>query len=196
MPVEKTIDAADLMSRLEEILEEIHRDGVVYFVRTSVDGAATAYLDEPRGKAFFVLGPEDVCGRVPALTDPELDAWSEAVDIRNVKSVLDLAPASCAYPKLVRDGICLAVGVSVSDYWEVRAGLGTDRVGAARDLVEDVLAGKVTRDTHPWVWEDDLLLFNVALLQRHDRDWLVDTLRQQRQRWRWLDVLACMSSGG
>ncbi len=76
----------------------------------------------------------------------------------------------------------------------------------ARALVRDVLAGGITPDTHPSVFDDDVLLFSVATVQRADPAWLLtqlaDTrypfagranvfyaLRDQHQRERGLEIL-------
>lgn len=43
-------------------------------------------------------------------------------------------------------------------------------------LIRSVLAGHVTRDNSPWVFEEDELLFAVARLEKTDPAWLVAAL--------------------
>ena len=42
-----------------------------------------------------------------------------------------------------------------------------------RALVLDVLAGAITPESHPWVFDEDVLLFSVRRLERDDAGWLL-----------------------
>lgn len=46
------------------------------------------------------------------------------------------------------------------------------RLDAAKKLVDDVLAGRVTPATDPAVFDDDLLYIQVGMLEQLDADWL------------------------
>jgi hypothetical protein len=45
-----------------------------------------------------------------------------------------------------------------------------------QQLIEDVLAGNVTPLTHPWVFDDDALLFAVRRIEAADPGWLLGQL--------------------
>jgi protein-tyrosine phosphatase len=55
---------------------------------------------------------------------------------------------------------------------------GSAAGGAERDLdlVREVLSGRATPDSEPWVFEEDELLFAVRRLERDDAEWLVAQL--------------------
>jgi hypothetical protein len=55
-----------------------------------------------------------------------------------------------------------------------------ERLEQARSLVRDVLAGGVTPETHPWVFDEDLLLFSVRGLEACDPVWLLAQLADTR----------------
>ena len=54
--------------------------------------------------------------------------------------------------------------------------MSNNRLSHARKTIEDVLCGEITEQSHPWVFDDDLLHFNVQLLERQDWAWLQDRL--------------------
>jgi hypothetical protein len=107
MPIEKPIDAADLMRRVEHVLDEIYHDCVVYLVRVAVDNT-------------FVLGPEKICGRVLGLVDPEY-GWPECVEVKDIKNVRDIAPGPRRHPFICRSGVCLAVGIRIDEYESIKS---------------------------------------------------------------------------
>jgi hypothetical protein len=50
----------------------------------------------------------------------------------------------------------------------------------ARALIRDVLEGGITPETHPWVFEEDMLLFSVRRLEVADPEWLLAQLAETR----------------
>ncbi|WP_433602247.1 hypothetical protein ACQPXH_11240 [Nocardia sp. CA-135953] len=47
------------------------------------------------------------------------------------------------------------------------------RIDAARDIVTDYLRGDIDPDRNPDMFDDDIVYFAVARLDRHDTDWLL-----------------------
>jgi hypothetical protein len=54
------------------------------------------------------------------------------------------------------------------------------RVANARALVREVLAGKQTETSNPGLVVDDVLAFQVAIVEQHDGDWLAGQLSDPR----------------
>jgi hypothetical protein len=52
-------------------------------------------------------------------------------------------------------------------------------VSDARALVEQLLAGEVTEENAPHLFEDDVLYLRVATLEKSDADWLLDRVRDR-----------------
>ena len=44
------------------------------------------------------------------------------------------------------------------------------------ELIDHVLAGSIERDSHPWLFDEDVLLFAVRRVEETDPEWLVDRL--------------------
>jgi hypothetical protein len=49
-----------------------------------------------------------------------------------------------------------------------------ERLQAARELVDNVIAGRVTPDSDPAVFNDDLLYMAVGMLEQLDQAWLYE----------------------
>ncbi|OIV38843.1 hypothetical protein BIV57_03640 [Mangrovactinospora gilvigrisea] len=47
-----------------------------------------------------------------------------------------------------------------------------DRIAADRQVVTDHLEGRVTPETDPWIYDDDVLYFAALRLAKADRGWL------------------------
>lgn len=113
---EKQIDAADLMADLIAHLQEIDSQQTVYIVHLGDSG------DDDH--THFVLGPEAVCGKVIGLYSEEY-GWPAIVDAAFVKDISVLAPGYHRHPYVTYEGACLAVGVHVSEYDEIKKQYGT-----------------------------------------------------------------------
>lgn len=113
--VEKKIDAMELLDNLLAVLEEIDQNQSVYFVRLKEEG-------EP-DEIQFVLGPEVVCGKVIGLHDDDY-GWPAIVDADYVKDITILAPGYRRHPYITHHGACLAVGIHVSEYEEIKRQFG------------------------------------------------------------------------
>jgi hypothetical protein len=111
MLVEKGILAEELLACLRPVLEEIERDGVVYFV--------VSYDAESGGASTFVLGPERICGHVLGLVDPEY-GWPVYIQIEEIHTVSTLARGPRRHPFICDGNRCLAVGVSVDEYAAIK----------------------------------------------------------------------------
>jgi hypothetical protein len=112
MPMrEKRVDSSALMADLCSALEEIAQCQTVFIVA----------LDAPtfRGDHEFVLGPESVCRPVLGLVDPEY-GWPKRVDAEQVDDVMALAPGYRRHPFIYHGGKCVAVGIHVCEYEEIR----------------------------------------------------------------------------
>lgn len=116
MPTEKPIDAADLMQRLEHILDDIQKHGVVYIVK----------VDAPlwNGDSSFVLGPPRICAHVLGLIDAEY-GWPATIEIESINSVWDMAPGHRRHPFIFRGYVCLAGAVYVNEYQMIKTKLGS-----------------------------------------------------------------------
>ena len=101
---ERFIDAAVLMQSLDDILDDISRNGVVYIVMPDAD---------------FVIGPENICGRVLGLVDPEY-GWPFPIEVKNIKSVSDIVPRWRGHPFICRNGVCLAVSIQMTEYEQIK----------------------------------------------------------------------------
>jgi hypothetical protein len=112
MNSEKRITAADLMSQLEAILEDISQRATVYIVE--IEGTNW------RGHHEFVLGPPSVCGDVVGLVDEEY-GWPALVMAADISHISHLAPAYRRHPFIYRDKQCLAVGIQMSEYEQIKA---------------------------------------------------------------------------
>jgi hypothetical protein len=108
---EKRVDASALMADLCAALEEIAECQTVFIVA----------LDAPtfRGDYDFALGPESVCGLVLGLVDPEY-GWPKRVDAEHVEDVMALAPGYRRHPFIYHRGECVAVGIQVGEYEEIK----------------------------------------------------------------------------
>jgi hypothetical protein len=115
VPQEKSIDAADLMQNLEQVLDEIHREGIVYIIKTEEHNW--------RSDDRFVLGPERICGRVAGLIDVEY-GWPVYTPIERIQSVWDMAPGYRRHPFIYRGEVCLAVGIQACEYEMINRELG------------------------------------------------------------------------
>lgn len=51
-----------------------------------------------------------------------------------------------------------------------------ERLAAARRMVEQVLRGEVSPDTHPALFEEDVVYFNVNTVEQADVSWLMTQL--------------------
>jgi hypothetical protein len=50
------------------------------------------------------------------------------------------------------------------------------RIDSAAKMVINVLEGKISEETHPHVFADDLLYLNVRILEEQRADWLFERL--------------------
>jgi hypothetical protein len=50
------------------------------------------------------------------------------------------------------------------------------RLQQAREVVQQVLSGGVTQESHPHLFDDDVVLFSVRLVETRDPAWLRDQL--------------------
>jgi hypothetical protein len=72
-----------------------------------------------------------------------------------------------------------------------------ETIERAKTLILRVLAGTVTPETDPAVFDDDLLYFGVAVVEQNDPDWIYGACAnelytiQARER-----CIACLSPGG
>ncbi len=55
-----------------------------------------------------------------------------------------------------------------------------ERLASARQMVEAVLDGRITEETNPAVFADDLLYFNVRILETQEGEWLFTRLGESR----------------
>jgi WD40 repeat protein/serine/threonine protein kinase len=106
--VEKEIDAADVMSRLRQILEEIYREEAIYTINL--------------GESKFVLGPAKICGVALSLVGRDR-GWPVKVQIDEIKNVDALKPEKRKYPFICRNETCLAVAITSSDYEAIKKNL-------------------------------------------------------------------------
>jgi hypothetical protein len=105
-PEEARVDEADLIAELPRVLEAIGR-GVVFFVM--------------RGEVCaFVLGPDEVCGRVMGLVDAEY-GWPHMVRLHEVRTAEDLWPGLRQHPVLVDGERVVAVAIGDDEYAMIRA---------------------------------------------------------------------------
>lgn len=116
---EKRMSSGALMADLLTELEEIEQHQTVLFVE----------LEEPtfRGDREFVLGPESICGSVLGLVDPEY-GWPERVEAEKVNDVMELAPGPRRHPFIFHRGKCVAVGIQMDEYEDIKkkSGGGND----------------------------------------------------------------------
>jgi hypothetical protein len=106
MIVERQIEGPDLLRNLDQTLDEIYQDGVVYIVTA---GAIPA----------FALCPERICDRVLGLVDSEY-GWPEMVDPGKVAALTDIAPGYRRHRFIIKNGVCLAVGIRVGEYETIK----------------------------------------------------------------------------
>jgi hypothetical protein len=55
-----------------------------------------------------------------------------------------------------------------------------ERLACARQMVDGVLEGRITQESDPAVFSDDLLYFNVRILESQEGDWLFARLAETR----------------
>tara|TARA_Y100001934_G_C11827743_1_gene529111 strand:- start:68 stop:313 length:246 start_codon:yes stop_codon:yes gene_type:complete len=75
--------------------------------------------------------------------------------------------------------------------------MSDDFMQDAKTLVVEVLEGKVRPESHPAVFEDDLLYMRVRFLETEAKDWLFTELKNDRYMREYRDeVIACLSPDG
>ena len=106
------------MRELKSVLESIANENIVF----------TVNLDSPDwfGSKEFILGPPEICGNVLGLVDPEY-GWPVMVDLNSVTSIRELAPSHRRHPFVYLNGECVAVGIQMTEYAEIKARIGADR---------------------------------------------------------------------
>ena len=121
---QKTITASELIGRLHEVLDEIHRNSVVYIVKTSSQAAECKGLPrgmiDSSGGVTFVLGPPPTCGRVLGLVDEEY-GWPKHVEVQGIKALEDLVPKWRCHPFIYRGSALLAVSIMIGEYEDIIA---------------------------------------------------------------------------
>lgn len=68
-------------------------------------------------------------------------------------------------------GVLAIVLVSTMYDWQQRKAKLAEHLAGSRQLILDVLHGKIT-ESYQWVFEDDLLFFAIVYLEDHDPEWL------------------------
>ena len=72
-----------------------------------------------------------------------------------------------------------------------------ERLAQAREMIDGVLQGKITAQTHPAVFQDDLLYLNVRLVEQGDWPWLQGRLGDKGvPRERRLEIVSNLSPAG
>jgi hypothetical protein len=72
-----------------------------------------------------------------------------------------------------------------------------ERLAQAREMIEGVLQGKITAQTHPAVLEDDLLCMSVRMVEQDDWPWLQGRLGDPGvPRERRLEIVSSLSPAG
>jgi serine/threonine protein kinase len=118
---EKTIAEPDLMRRFRDILEEVHRDGVVYIVKTtdrSTDLAPSGLVDET-GRISYVLFSNIFPGALGPWRDPEY-GWPVRVEVESIKSAADFCPGHRRHPFFTRGSLALAQSIMIREYDEIK----------------------------------------------------------------------------
>jgi len=118
---EKRIGTSELEEMLMLILCEIFVNKTVYIVQP--DLLCPAMVEE------FVLGPESICGAFLGLVDEEY-GWPVPIDVKNVTSVVSLAPFCRRHPFIFYEDKCLAVGIQRNEYEMIKK-LGRKRYRSA-----------------------------------------------------------------
>jgi hypothetical protein len=127
MTGQKTISERELASRWLEVLEEVHRDGVVYLVQTEnppSTGMPVGLIDDD-GRISFVLGPPSICGRVLGLFDEEY-GWPAPLEVVDITGIDDLCPSRRRHPAILRNSVCLALSIMFQEYSMIRRQLAAD----------------------------------------------------------------------
>lgn len=125
MPTERSIPAAELTGRLDEVLEEIRRSGVIYLIDL---GPATEEPFVPYGMVDrddhirFVLVPCDVCRAAGPWDDLEY-GWPYVVRAEDVRTAADLAPGYRRHPMIFREGKYVAASVMIGEYEAIKDSL-------------------------------------------------------------------------
>lgn len=101
MPAEKEVDDSQLIQNLNHVLEEISKNGAIYFVG----------VDNSR----FVLGPSDMRCLMQGIVGQE-HWWYPPLDVKQIKAVKDLQPSKQRIPSIFKDGKCCAIAIKLSDY--------------------------------------------------------------------------------
>ena len=75
--------------------------------------------------------------------------------------------------------------------------MSEDFMQDAKTLVVEVLEGKVNPESHPGVFDDDVLYMRVRFLETEAQDWLFAELKNDRYMQAYRDeVIACLSPDG
>jgi len=75
--------------------------------------------------------------------------------------------------------------------------MNEDFMQSAKTLVVEVLEGKVTPESHPAVFDDDVLYMRVRFLETEAKDWLFAELKNDRYMPAYREeITACLSPDG
>jgi hypothetical protein len=117
---EKTVAESDLMRRFRDILEEIHRDGVVYIVKTNErSNLAPGGLVDEMGEISYVLLSDVFPGCPGPWRDPEY-GWPVLVDVESIKSAADFSPGYKRHPTIARGSLFLARSIMIREYEQIK----------------------------------------------------------------------------
>ena len=116
--VERQISAAELLSTLPAVIQEIVEGQTVFVVnlgQAHEHGLVIGSLVSPQDEIVFVFGPPEVLGQVFGLIDEEY-GWPREIQISDIRSVEDLTPSHRCHPIICRGRECLAMSIGWGEY--------------------------------------------------------------------------------